>query len=283
MSKPLRGYFPIMATPYTAGGEADLPSVERLVDYLIESGAHGMSPNGGDSEAPHLSVAERNAIIDVVVETNGGRTPVLAGTSAHTVEETLELNQHAQMAGADSIFVHPGWGRSGLSIEEVVDFYDRICREIEIPVMIHGTADMDLTVVGALLDRFPIITHIKEETSHGPKLRQYVESWGIGSPYSRPVCITLASSNGVLWVLCLAASHLEAMRAFSIFAMKAARTRRGSSGIAYCHYCFGAGTPPLGRRARSISNRWVFSRTPTAASRSLCPESTPAQRSVLAR
>ena len=178
MANPLRGYFPIMATPYTEEGEVDLASVERLVEYLIESGAHGMSPNGGDSEAPHLSVGERNAIIDVVVKTNGGRTPVLVGTSAHTVEETLELNQHAQMAGADSIFVHPGWGRSGLSIEEVVDFYDRICREIEIPVMIHGTADMDLTVVEALLERFPIITHIKEETSHGPKLRQYVEKLG---------------------------------------------------------------------------------------------------------
>ena len=66
----------------------------------------------------------------------------------------------------------------GKSIEEVVDFYDRICREIEIPVMIHGTADMDFTVTGALLERFPIITHIKEETSHGPKLRQYVEKLG---------------------------------------------------------------------------------------------------------
>ena len=175
MSKPLRGYFPIMATPYTAGGEVDLPSVERLVNYLIESGAHGMSPNGGDSEAPHLSVAERNAIIDVVVETNGGRPPVLAGTSAGTVEETLELNRHAQRAGADAVFVHPGWGRSGLSTEEIVEFYDTICQEMEIPVMIHGTGDMDLAVVQRLLERFPIITYIKEETSHGPKLRQYVE------------------------------------------------------------------------------------------------------------
>ena len=175
MPKPLRGYFPIMATPYTADGEVDLASVERLADYLIENGAHGMSPNGGDSEAPHLSVDERNAIIDVVVETNGGRTPVLVGTSAHSVEETLELNRHAQGAGADGVFVHPGWGRSGLSAEEIVDFYDTICPALEIPVMIHGTADMDLAVVRTLLDRFPIITYIKEETSHGPKLRQYVE------------------------------------------------------------------------------------------------------------
>ena len=27
---------------------------------------------------------------------------------------------------ADAVFVHPGWGRSGLSTEEIVDFYDTI-------------------------------------------------------------------------------------------------------------------------------------------------------------
>ena len=178
MPRPLRGYFPIMATPYTEDGEVDLASVERLVEYLLQNGAHGMSPNSGDSEAPHLSVAERNAALDVVVRTNGGRTPVLAGTSAHTVAETLELNRHAQGAGADAVFVHPGWGRSGLSSEEIVEFYEAICPRMEIPVMIHGTGDMDLAVVQALLDRFPIITYIKEETSHGPKLRQYVDELG---------------------------------------------------------------------------------------------------------
>ena len=178
MAKPLRGYYPILATPYTADGDVDLMSLERLVDYLIDNGAHGMSPNGGDSEAPHLSVAERNAALDVVVQTNGGRTPVLVGTSANTVAETLELNRHAQKAGADAVFVHPGWGRSGLSPEEIIDFYATICGQIEIQVMIHGTADMDLAVVQTLLDRFPVITYIKEETSHGPKLRQYVRELG---------------------------------------------------------------------------------------------------------
>ena len=64
-----------MATPYTESGEVDLASMERLVDYLIDNGAHGMSPNGGDSEAPYLSIVERNTVVDVVVRANDGRTP----------------------------------------------------------------------------------------------------------------------------------------------------------------------------------------------------------------
>ena len=178
MSKKLRGYYPIMATAYDKDGEVDLDSMRRLTNYLIENGAQGMSPNGGDSEAPHLKPEERRRILEVVVEANGGRTPVLAGTSADTVEESIELNRQAQEAGADAVFAHPGWGRKGLSADEIVAYYDAINEVLDIPIMIHGSGDMDLQVMETLLERFPRIEYIKEETSHGPKLRRYVKELG---------------------------------------------------------------------------------------------------------
>lgn len=174
----IHGYCPILATPYTPSGEVDLHSVSRLVHYLIASGAQGMSPNGGDSEARHLSGAERRRILERVVEANSGRSTVLAGTSADTVPETLQLSRDAEAAGADAIFVHPGWGRNGLAADEIVAFYGALCDAVDLPVMVHGTRDMDVEVISALLDRFPQIEYVKEETSHGPKLRRYVHEFG---------------------------------------------------------------------------------------------------------
>jgi len=167
-----------MATPYTADGEVDFASVARLTHYLIDSGAQGMSPCGGDSEARHMTEAERRRILETVVAANNGRTPVLAGTSADTVEEALELNRQAEAAGADAVFVHPGWGRRGLSLDEIVSFYGDVCDTIDLPVMVHGTGDMDVEVIAALAERFPQIEYVKEETSHGPKLRRYVREFG---------------------------------------------------------------------------------------------------------
>ena len=178
MAKMLRGYFPIMATPYCKDGEVDLVSMRRLVEFLIENGAQGMSPNGGDSEARHLTAEERMRITDVVVETNGGRTPVLVGTTAHTTEESVRLNRYAQQAGADAVFAHPGWNCRGLSTEEIVAYYEAICEVLDIPVMIHATGDMDLPLMETLVERFPNVQYIKEETSHGPKLREYVRELG---------------------------------------------------------------------------------------------------------
>ncbi len=177
-NRSLRGYYPIMPTPYTAGGEVDLASVRRLVNYLIDSGAQGMSPNGGDSEARYLTAAERLRVLENVVETNYGRTPVLAGTSAESEPEALELSRQAQIAGADAVFVHPGWGRQGLAREEILSFYGALCEATDLPVMVHGTRDMDVEVIRALVDRFPQIEYVKEETSHGPKLRRYVQEFG---------------------------------------------------------------------------------------------------------
>ena len=178
MPRKLRGYYPIMATPYTEDGEVDLDSVRRLVNFLVDNGAQGMSPNGGDSEAAHLTEEERMRIIDAVVETNDGRAGVLAGTSAKSEEESVRLNRHAQEAGADAVFAHPGWGRSGLSADEIIAYYGAICDVLDIPIMIHGTRDMDATLIGQLIDRFPQITYVKEETSHGPNLRRYVREFG---------------------------------------------------------------------------------------------------------
>jgi 4-hydroxy-tetrahydrodipicolinate synthase len=174
MTAQLAGYFPIMATAYLPDGAVDLASMARLAEYLISSGAHGMSPNGGDSEAAHLTLEERMQVTETVVAASAGRRPVLVGTTAADTAESVQLCRHAQQAGADAVFTHPGWGRQGLSVDELIAYYGAICEVLEIPVMVHGTGDMDVPVVQELLDRFPQIQYIKEETTHGPKLRRYV-------------------------------------------------------------------------------------------------------------
>jgi len=178
MYKKLRGYFPIVPSAYTETGEIDLASMRRLTTYLIESGAQGMSPNGGDSEAAHLTTEERMQVADAIIETNAGRTPVLIGTTAKNTEESVQLVQHAQKAGADAVFTQPGWGLKDLSAEQISAYYAALCDASDIPIMIHGTHDMDAALIGQLIDKFPQIEYVKEETSHGPKLRQYVKEFG---------------------------------------------------------------------------------------------------------
>ena len=191
MYRTLRGYFPIMPTAYKEDGEVDLVSMRRLTDFLVENGAQGMSPNGGDSEARHLSGEERMRVTDVVLEANAGRTPVLVGTTAHTLEESARLTRHAQQAGADAVFVMPSWDawvsaeKAGSNKEAVAGShetmltrYEEICQGLDIPVMIHAVRGMDRAFMEAVIERVPNVRYIKEETSHGRVLREYVAELG---------------------------------------------------------------------------------------------------------
>lgn len=178
MTTQLRGYFPIMATPYDAENRVDLASVRRLVGFLVRNGAQGMSPNGGDSESPHLTPEERRQILEVVIDANGGRTPVLAGTSGHSTEESLQLNRDAQELGASAVFAMPAWDSKEYTDDDIIAYYGAISEVLEIPIMVHGIHNMDVSLIGQLLDRFPGIRYVKEETSHGPKLRRYVREFG---------------------------------------------------------------------------------------------------------
>ncbi len=183
-TRPLRGYFPIMATAYCDDGGVDLASMRRLTAFLITHGAQGMSPNGGDSEARHLSSDERMRVLDVVLETNAGRTPVLVGASAPTTEESAALVRYAERAGADGVFVMPpaNWTQTLLEPrvpdEEMLRHYAAICEGVDIPLMIHATAAMDVPFLQDLIDRIPNVRYIKEETTYGPKLRRYVRELG---------------------------------------------------------------------------------------------------------
>jgi 4-hydroxy-tetrahydrodipicolinate synthase len=167
-----------MPTPYRPDGEVDLVSVRRLVHFLLENGAHGMAPNGGDSECRYLTLEERRRITDTVVEANGGRTPVLVGTSAPSTEESVQLSRYAQQAGAEAVFVKPPGDREDLSDHEMIAHYQAVCENLDLPVMVHATGNMGVPFLERLLEGLPQIQYLKEETSHGSKLRQYVRELG---------------------------------------------------------------------------------------------------------
>jgi dihydrodipicolinate synthase/N-acetylneuraminate lyase len=184
MPRELRGYFPIMPTAYKPDGTIDLASMRRLTEYLVRSGAQGMSPNGGDSEGRYLTADERMRVVDVVLDANAGRTPVLVGASAPTTEESALLCRHAQSAGADAVFVMPpqDWDGAGpdapVSDEQMLAHYQTIGDGLDIALMVHGVARMDVPFLKTLTERLPIVRYIKEETTHGPKLRRYVRELG---------------------------------------------------------------------------------------------------------
>ena len=92
----LRGSITPLPTPFTADGAAvDEAALRRLVEFQIAGGSHGVSCTGTTGEPTSLTLAERERVIRVVVETAAGRVPVLAGTGSNNTAESIALTRYA--------------------------------------------------------------------------------------------------------------------------------------------------------------------------------------------
>src|SRR3954464_1552084 len=96
-SKPMRGIFVIMATPFTESGAVDYEDLEREVDFLVRCGVHGMVWPQLASEYAYLSKDERMRGMDVLAKASRGKPPALVlGVQGANVETALRYLRKAE-------------------------------------------------------------------------------------------------------------------------------------------------------------------------------------------
>lgn len=98
------GVWPTMLTPFTEDNRIDWVSLERLINWYIDQGVHGLFAVCQSSEMFHLTLEERVEVARFVKEKSCGRVPVIA--SGHVggsfEEQVAELNALAH-TGIDGL------------------------------------------------------------------------------------------------------------------------------------------------------------------------------------
>ena len=131
----IKGSIPPLVTPLRAG-EVDLDAYERLVEFQIENGSHGILVNGTTAEPSTLTLAERNQLVDVAMKTARGRVPVVAATGSQSLAETEVLTDHAVAAGVEALLiVTPYYIRPPQ--RGLVQYYLELASRHETPWMIY--------------------------------------------------------------------------------------------------------------------------------------------------
>jgi 4-hydroxy-tetrahydrodipicolinate synthase len=134
-----RGSIVPLPTPFAdSGRRVDTGALERLVEFQIESGSHGLSCTGTTGEPTSLSFEERKLVIRTVVEKSARRVPVLAGTGSNATEESIELSRYAKDSGADGVLIvapyHVKPSQQGL-----FEHFTAVARAVEpLPVMLYN-------------------------------------------------------------------------------------------------------------------------------------------------
>ena len=165
MDNRFTGVIPPVVTPFTAEGEVDLDSLDKVVEHLIAGGVDGLFALGSSGEVAYLTDAQREAVIERVVKTAAGRVPVLAGAIDTTAHRVIDQARRAVALGAEAIVATcPFYALN--DTEEIKAHFRAIAEAIDVPVFAY---DVPVRLGGAKLGRDLLVELGKEGVIAGVK------------------------------------------------------------------------------------------------------------------
>jgi 4-hydroxy-tetrahydrodipicolinate synthase len=133
----IRGSIAPVVTPFKADGSFDEPAFERLIEWQIERGSHGISVTGTTGEPSSLSLEEREHVVEVAARTVGGRVPFVPATGTNNLDETIRLTRAAEALGADvALVIVPYYNRP--SQEGLYRYFRTLAGELSLPIVIYN-------------------------------------------------------------------------------------------------------------------------------------------------
>jgi 4-hydroxy-tetrahydrodipicolinate synthase len=169
-----KGSFTALITPFKAG-LVDETAYERIIEWQIAQGTHGLVPVGTTGESPTLSHDEHKRVVEICIETAKKRVPVIAGAGSNSTAEAIEFSQHAKAAGADAVLI-------------VMPYYNKPTQEglylhvkaindaVEIPIVLYNVpsrtvADMSVSTM-ARCARLKNVIGVKDATANMARASQ---------------------------------------------------------------------------------------------------------------
>jgi 4-hydroxy-tetrahydrodipicolinate synthase len=142
----IKGVIVPILTPLTDDETVDTGSLRRLVNYLIDSGAHGIWAAGTTGEFAALPDAQRLLSIETVVDEVAGRVPVIGNISASATQLTVDLGLSVQEMGLAGIAATPPYYYP-CAQDELLDHFRYIRDRVGLPLWIYNIPITVKTVV----------------------------------------------------------------------------------------------------------------------------------------
>ena len=106
MTHKFQGTGVALVTPFFEDRSIDFPSLEKLINHVIEGGVNYLVALGTTAETPTLSAKEKKEVLAFVIEKAAGRVPVVTGIGGNNTAEVLaQLKEYdlSQVAGILSV------------------------------------------------------------------------------------------------------------------------------------------------------------------------------------
>ena len=167
--KEFAGVFPYLVSPVDPQGAVKEDVLRKLVAHLIQSGVHGLTPLGSTGEFAYLTWEQRKRVVEVVVDSAGGKVPVVAGVAHTSNREAARQAKEMEQIGADGILAIMD-SYFPVPAEGVVSYFRSIAEAVSCPVVLYtnpsfSTTNLSLEAIEALA-AVPNIRYLKDASAN---------------------------------------------------------------------------------------------------------------------
>ena len=133
----IKGSITALVTPMHENGDLDYDSLEKLINFQIDSGISGLVAVGTTGESATIDFSDHIKLIKFFVESADGRVKIIAGTGANSTEEALLLTKAAKDSGADAaLLVSPYYNKPPQ--EGIYRHHMKIADEVNLPQILYN-------------------------------------------------------------------------------------------------------------------------------------------------
>lgn len=169
--KKFSGVGVALITPFTDDGRIDEISLRNLIDYVIDGGVDYLVVLGTTSEVATLSVSEREMVVNIILNQNKGRLPIVIGVGGNNTEHVLyDLRSLPYLKQGDALLsVTPYYNKP--SQKGLYLHFKAIAENAPIPVILYnvpGRTSVNMTAETTLrlAHDFENIIAIKEASGN---------------------------------------------------------------------------------------------------------------------
>lgn len=145
-------YTPVI-TPYREDGSIDRDAFAAMIEHLIASGVQGLINGGSTGEYYAQSMEEREELASLACDVIAGRVPLMVGTVAIRLEDSIRMAEHAAKAGASALLVGSPPYSVPTERENALNTL-AITRAADLPVMLYNyPGRMGINMGEEFLDR----------------------------------------------------------------------------------------------------------------------------------
>ncbi|MCA0930347.1 dihydrodipicolinate synthase family protein [Ruegeria profundi] len=147
------GIYTPVVTPYHADGSVNWDALAQVIEYLVESGVHGLISGGSTGENYAQTVAERLELARFTFTQLKHRLPLVVGTGAMLTQDSMTLASGAREIGADAILLASPPYSVPTDRENALNAL-AIDKAADLPVMLYNYPHRTGTMMGTeFLDR----------------------------------------------------------------------------------------------------------------------------------